>query len=56
MRKDKFFNIGLSYLSPGENKLSHYIEMANDLYGKSLSIIEFDAEYHSSAGKKYKTP
>ncbi|WP_461603877.1 hypothetical protein [Aeromonas salmonicida] len=52
--KTNFFKIGLSYLSPGEQRLSHYTEMTNDHDGKISSVIVFDIEYQGSTGKKYK--
>ncbi|MFM1692138.1 hypothetical protein [Aeromonas salmonicida] len=52
--KTNFFKIGLSYLSPGEQRLSHYTEMTNDHNGKISSVIAFDIEYQGPTGKKYK--
>lgn len=52
--KTNFFKIGLSYLSPGEQRLSNYTEMNKNHEGKITSVIAFDVEYQGSIGKKYK--
>lgn len=52
--KTNFFRTGLSYVSPGEERFSHYTQMTEDHEGKTSSVIAFDLEYQGSAGKKYK--
>lgn len=49
-----FFKTGVSYFSPGEERLSHYTEMTKDYDGKIESVIAFDVEYQSVTGKQYK--
>lgn len=48
-----FFKTGISYLSPGEERLSHYTEMTEDHDGKISSTIAFDVEYQGSGRNKY---
>lgn len=49
-----FFKVGLSYFGPGQELLSSYTQMMQDLDGKIASILAFDVEYESATGKKYR--
>ncbi len=48
-----FFRVGLKYLGPGEERVSHYTQMTEDFEGKIASVLELAVTYESVTGKKY---
>lgn len=48
-----FFRTGISYLSPGEERYSHYTQMHENHDKKIASIIAFEVSYCSATFEKY---
>ncbi len=51
--KTNFFNVGLAYFGPGQERISSYTQMTKDHQAKISSVIAFDVEYESCTGLKY---
>lgn len=48
-----FFNVGLAYFGPGQERVSHYTQMNENHDGKIASVLEFNISYESVTGQKY---
>lgn len=48
-----FFNVGLKYFGPGQEKVSSYTQLTEDHDGKIESVLGFDVTYSSATGKTY---
>jgi len=48
-----YFQTGISYFGPGEERFSSYTEMVKDHDGKIASVIAFDLEYKGASGSKH---
>jgi hypothetical protein len=53
LTKSNFFSVGLKYLGPGHERVSHYTQMTEDFDGKIASVLSFDISCESASGKKY---
>ena len=49
-----FFNVGLKYFGPGQERVSAYTQLTNDHDGKMASVLALEVTYRSATGKKYR--
>jgi hypothetical protein len=51
--RPNFFTTGLSYFGPGQERISMYTQLTQNLDAKLSTVLAFDIEYRSVTGKKY---
>lgn len=52
--QSNFFNVGLNYFGPGQERYSHYTQMTQGFAGKIDSVFSVDVSYESASGVKYR--
>ncbi|NDP62966.1 hypothetical protein [Polaromonas sp.] len=52
--KPNYFNTGLSYFGPGQERVSMYTQLTENHEAKLSTVLAFDVEYKSVTGKTYK--
>lgn len=48
-----FFRTGLTYLGPGQERMSMYTQLSQDFEAKLATVLAFDIEYKSATGKAH---
>jgi hypothetical protein len=48
-----FFNAGLAYLGPGDERVSRYTDMRKDGSAKCQAVLAFDLSYEGPTGRTY---
>ncbi len=52
--KPNFFKTGLSYVGPGQERISMYTQLTENHDAKLSTVLAFDIEYSSVTGKTYR--